>query len=59
MMPHALETSPCIGLCRIDIRTGYCVGCKRTKTEVAQWLNITDTERETIIKDLKNRDDHF
>mgnify|MGYP001473443512 CR=1 FL=1 len=29
--------SPCVGICRLDDGTGYCVGCGRTSDEIATW----------------------
>ena len=29
--------SPCVGVCRIDESSGYCVGCARTREEIASW----------------------
>jgi predicted Fe-S protein YdhL (DUF1289 family) len=29
--------SPCIGICRIDEATGWCLGCARTADEIADW----------------------
>ncbi|HEX9168706.1 MAG TPA: DUF1289 domain-containing protein [Roseiarcus sp.] len=33
----AAPPSPCIGVCRIDERSGYCLGCARTPEEIASW----------------------
>jgi predicted Fe-S protein YdhL (DUF1289 family) len=29
--------SRCVGVCRIDESSGYCVGCARTREEIASW----------------------
>ena len=29
--------SPCIGVCRIDDRSGLCLGCWRTMDEIVRW----------------------
>ncbi|MEM8878798.1 MAG: DUF1289 domain-containing protein, partial [Pseudomonadota bacterium] len=31
------HVSPCVGLCRLDEATGYCLGCARTGDEIADW----------------------
>lgn len=40
--------SPCIGVCRLDEETGYCLGCGRTAFEVSEWASADD-ERKTLI----------
>ncbi len=47
--------SPCVGVCIIDSRSGYCRGCKRTLTEVAEWLLYTDDEKRAVQAELKKR----
>jgi uncharacterized protein len=47
--------SPCILVCAIDMSTGYCFGCGRTKDEIGDWLTITSIERRTIIASLPAR----
>lgn len=29
--------SPCVGICRFDGRTGWCVACGRTLAECREW----------------------
>jgi hypothetical protein len=36
--------TPCIGICRLDTR-GYCVGCRRTGSEIARWRDMGEAER--------------
>jgi predicted Fe-S protein YdhL (DUF1289 family) len=47
--------SPCIAVCVMDPRTGWCKGCYRTIGEIASWLNLSDTERRTILAALPAR----
>jgi len=47
--------SPCIGICTIERRSPYCVGCKRTLVEIARWGAIDDTERRRIMDELPTR----
>ncbi|TIX40595.1 MAG: DUF1289 domain-containing protein [Mesorhizobium sp.] len=38
--------SPCILVCSIDMKTGFCFGCGRTREEIAAWIDMTpQTER--------------
>ena len=48
-------SSPCIGVCHIDGKTGFCLGCYRTLPEIAQWHKKTDSERCKVIDEAKNR----
>ncbi len=34
--------SPCIGICRINLRAGFCEGCYRTAEEIAGAVTGTD-----------------
>ena len=35
----AIET-PCVKICVVDPETGYCIGCGRTREEIAGWLKL-------------------
>ena len=43
--------SPCILVCSIDMKTGFCFGCGRTRDEIAGWLTMNDGARRAVIKD--------
>ena len=47
--------SPCVGTCRLDETTGYCVGCARTGDEVALWRDASDAQRQAVWDDLPAR----
>jgi uncharacterized protein len=47
--------SPCILVCAIDVTTGYCFGCGRTREEIAGWMEYTSGERDEIMKILSGR----
>jgi len=47
--------SPCILICSIDMKTGFCFGCGRTRDEISGWMNYTDHERSDIMKTLDGR----
>lgn len=47
--------SPCILVCSIDMKTGYCFGCGRTRDEIAGWMNYTNAERARIMDGLEAR----
>ena len=47
--------SPCILVCSIDDKTGYCFGCGRTRDEIAGWTAYTSAERRAIMAELPAR----
>jgi predicted Fe-S protein YdhL (DUF1289 family) len=47
--------SPCILLCSIDEKTGFCFGCGRTREEIAGWIGFTDAERKSLMEILPSR----
>ena len=34
--------SPCVGICRLDERSGLCVGCWRRLAEIGAWSGLDD-----------------
>ncbi len=49
-----IET-PCIKVCVVEPETGFCIGCGRTRGEIAAWLGLTPAERRTVIDSLPER----
>ena len=47
--------SPCILVCSIDMKTGFCFGCGRTRDEIAGWMGYSDKERSDINDNLAER----
>jgi predicted Fe-S protein YdhL (DUF1289 family) len=47
--------SPCINVCRIDRRSGWCEGCRRSIDEIARWPLADDGERRAILAQLSER----
>lgn len=47
--------SPCILVCSIDMKTGYCFGCGRTRDEIAGWVDMTPQMRRDIMAVLAAR----
>jgi predicted Fe-S protein YdhL (DUF1289 family) len=47
--------SPCTLVCSIDMKTGYCFGCGRTRDEIAGWIDYSDIERQSIMETLSER----
>lgn len=40
--------SPCINVCRMDARTGFCTGCLRTIDEIAAWGRLDDDSKRRV-----------
>jgi uncharacterized protein len=49
-----IET-PCVKICVVDPETGFCIGCGRTRMEIAGWLAMVPGERRTIMDSLAER----
>lgn len=47
--------SPCILVCSIDMKTGYCFGCGRTQGEISGWIAMTPDERRAVMAELPSR----
>lgn len=47
--------SPCILVCSIDKETGLCLGCGRTRNEIAGWISYSDEERRLVMTKLPAR----
>lgn len=54
--PRPIVT-PCVKVCAVDGRTGYCLGCRRTLPEIAGWAKLSDQERADIMTALPGRPD--
>jgi len=52
---HEALLSPCIKVCAIDVTTGLCAGCGRTRAEIAAWSAMSDAERNRIMSLLPAR----
>ncbi len=51
----AAIASPCIGVCAIEPRSGWCNGCLRTIDEIAAWGALDSRARREIWKRLPAR----
>jgi predicted Fe-S protein YdhL (DUF1289 family) len=47
--------SPCNSICRIDPVTGWCLGCKRTLGEIADWPMLSVREKRELLQRLPER----
>jgi hypothetical protein len=47
--------SPCINVCRMDAKSGYCEGCRRSIDEIAAWSAYSDEQKRAVLTQLPNR----
>ena len=47
--------TPCVKICVIHTVEKICVGCYRTREEIAQWQKFTEEEQKTLMESLINR----
>ncbi|MFB9773956.1 DUF1289 domain-containing protein [Sphingomonas yabuuchiae] len=47
--------SPCIDMCGMDRRSGWCRGCGRTAPEIRAWRKMQPGTRKMVLKDIKRR----
>jgi len=47
--------SPCIKVCVVDPASGFCIGCGRTREEIASWIDISVRERRRVMRALPER----
>ena len=55
--PRAVSVvpSPCIQVCTYSTEPGaiYCTGCKRTSSEIREWIIMTDEEKLEVLKRIE------
>ena len=47
--------SPCNNVCRMDERSGWCLGCCRTLDEIASWSSLDEERKRAIVEALPSR----
>jgi predicted Fe-S protein YdhL (DUF1289 family) len=50
-----MMASPCIGICRIDESLGFCIGCARTRAEIADWTTASVETIDRVWAELPSR----
>lgn len=48
--------SPCVGVCSMDERTGFCHGCYRTMEEIQQWWDLDNQQKQEIVLKINERE---
>lgn len=47
--------SPCVKICLIHPEVGICVGCHRSREEIAIWSQLSPDARRAVMEDLPAR----
>jgi predicted Fe-S protein YdhL (DUF1289 family) len=47
--------SPCTGICRLDSAGEFCLGCKRSLDEIADWPMLDRAKKRAVLEALKQR----
>ena len=47
--------SPCISVCEMDALEGICVGCYRTRAEIAKWGSMDQDDQILLLDILRER----
>jgi predicted Fe-S protein YdhL (DUF1289 family) len=50
-----MTASPCINICRMDNKSGLCVGCFRTLDEIADWSRADEAARQAVLAAVAER----
>ncbi|MBO9540625.1 DUF1289 domain-containing protein [bacterium] len=41
--------SPCTKVCKLDPRSGWCIGCYRTGGEIGAWMSLGDAGKREVL----------
>jgi hypothetical protein len=59
LLPHTINEAcvknPCIDVCKFDKKTGWCVGCGRSKEDCKEWKKASKKRQKEIKHDLPQR----
>ncbi len=50
-----LVESPCVGICELDFATDLCIGCFRSRAEVASWGSASIEMKQEILQKVRDR----
>ncbi len=53
--PHMAVPSPCIGVCKMDDKANWCVGCYRSLDEIASWSRLADDQKRALWTEVESR----
>ncbi|MEM7171283.1 MAG: DUF1289 domain-containing protein [Pseudomonadota bacterium] len=55
--PDTTVPSPCIAVCQLDPKTGYCLGCFRNPNEIREWPIMSADDKRQVLKNIADRKD--
>ena len=47
--------SPCLSICQMDPQDGVCLGCYRTRAEIAAWRSMDQGDQLALLDILRDR----
>ena len=47
--------SPCVSVCQMDPQDGVCLGCYRTRAEIAAWRSMDQDDQSALLEILHDR----
>jgi uncharacterized protein len=47
--------SPCLGICTMNEKTGFCLGCYRTIDEIREWDTMSNEDKQKTVDALEQR----
>ena len=47
--------SPCVSICQMDPQDGVCIGCYRTRAEIAAWRSMGQDDQLALLDMLRDR----
>ena len=47
--------SPCVSICQMDPQDGVCLGCYRTRAEIAAWRSMDQDDQLALLDILRDR----
>jgi predicted Fe-S protein YdhL (DUF1289 family) len=47
--------SPCVSVCQMDPSDGVCLGCYRTRGEIASWRTMDEVDQQKLLDILSER----
>ena len=53
--PKAKLQSPCVSVCQMDPSDGVCLGCYRTRGEIASWRSMDEADQQKLLDILSER----
>ncbi|WP_137392292.1 DUF1289 domain-containing protein [Rhodoligotrophos defluvii] len=54
-MDETIIETPCVKVCVLDLETGLCIGCGRSRDEIGGWLALSRDERRAVMAELPAR----